>query len=59
MVGLTLPAAKSALSGAGFTANVSNTDTLFGIVVPRNYTVCKQQEPRGNVVPILAQKYGC
>jgi HK97 family phage major capsid protein len=59
VVGLTLPAAESALKDAGFKADVSNTDTMFGIVVPQNYTVCKQQEPRGNLVPVLAQKYGC
>lgn len=59
VVGLTLPEAKRELSAAGFRADVSNTDTLLGIVVPRNYTVCKEQAPRGEVVPILAQKYGC
>lgn len=59
VVGLTLPTAKKALSEAGFTADVSNTDTAFGIVVPSNYTVCTQDAPRGSVVPILAQKYGC
>ena len=59
MVGLTLPKAESALKTAGFKPDVSNDDTLFGIVVKANYTVCKQSSPRGNIVPILAQKYGC
>lgn len=59
VVGLTLPEAKKELSAAGFKANVSNTDTLLGIVVPRNYTICKEQAAHGTVVPILAQKYGC
>jgi hypothetical protein len=59
VTGLTLPTAKKQLSAAGFTADVSNTDTAFGIIVPENYTVCKQSAPRGNIVPILAQKYGC
>jgi cytoskeletal protein RodZ len=59
VTGLTLPTAKKQLSAAGFKADVSNTDTTFGILVPQNYTVCKQSAPRGNIVPILAQKYGC
>jgi PASTA domain len=59
VTGLTLPEAKKELSAAGFKADVSNTDTTFGILVPQNYTVCKQSTPRGNIVPILAQKYGC
>jgi hypothetical protein len=59
VVGLTLPEAKKQLSAAGYKADVSNTDTTFGILVPQNYTVCTQDDPRGDVVPILAQKYGC
>jgi hypothetical protein len=59
VLGLTLPTAKAKLAAAGFKADVSNTDTLLGIVNPANYTVCKQSPPRGKVVPILAQKYGC
>jgi hypothetical protein len=47
------------LKDAGFKADVSNTDTTFGILVPSNYTVCKQDDPNGTLVPILAQKYGC
>ncbi len=57
--GLTLPKAKQLLSQAGFNADVSNTDTAFGIIVPQNYTVCREGSPRGKIVPILAQKYGC
>jgi PASTA domain-containing protein len=59
VVGLSLPEAKQQLSAAGYEADVSNTDTTFGILVPRNYTVCTQDPPRGKVVAILAQKYGC
>jgi hypothetical protein len=59
VVGLTLPAAKKALKAAGFTPDVSNTDTAFGIIVESNYTICKQSAPRGDLVPVLAQKYGC
>lgn len=59
VTGLTLPTAKRQLSDAGFKADVKNTDTMFGIMVPEHYTVCKQSDPRGDVVPILAQKYGC
>lgn len=59
VVGLSLPTAKKQLAAAGFKANVSNTDTTLGILVPENYTVCKQDAPKGDIVPILAQKYGC
>lgn len=57
--GLALPQAKKLLSQAGFSASVSNTDTTFGILIPENFTVCKQDQPRGKIVPILAQKHGC
>lgn len=59
VTGLTLPTAKRQLRSAGYKADVRNTDTLLGIIVPEHYTVCKQSDPRGDVVPILAQKYGC
>lgn len=59
VTGLTLTAAKAALRDAGFRADPTNTDTMFGIVNPDNYTVCTQDAPRGNIVPMLAQKYGC
>jgi hypothetical protein len=59
VVGLTLPAAKRLLKEAGFRANPRNTDTTFGILIPENFTVCKQDPPRGDLVPLLAQKYGC
>lgn len=59
VVGLSLPAAESALKSAGYKADPRNTDTLLGIVVEANYTICKQDDPIGNVVPVLAQKYGC
>ncbi len=59
VVGLTLPAARRLLKEAGFRANPRNTDTTFGILIPENFTVCKQDPPRGDLVPLLAQKYGC
>jgi hypothetical protein len=59
VVGLKLPAAETRLRSAGFTPRPFNTDTLFGIVVARHYTVCHQWAPVGTTVKILAQKYGC
>lgn len=59
VVGLTLPAAQSMLRSAGYKTDATNTDTMFGIMDPSNYTICKQDSPRGNLVPVLAQKYGC
>jgi len=54
-----LPEAKVTLSAAGYQTRAENTDTTFGIVVPSHYTICEQSEPQGNVVVVLAQKYGC
>jgi beta-lactam-binding protein with PASTA domain len=59
VVGMRLPEAKSTLSAAGYSTQAENTDTTFGIVVPSHYTICTQSEPHGNVVTVLAQKYGC
>lgn len=59
VVGLPLPAARQMLKGAGYRAAAKNTDTAFGIIVESNYTICTQGEPRGDLVPVLAQKYGC
>jgi hypothetical protein len=59
VVGLPLPAAEQVLSQAGYKAAATNTDTAFGIVVKSNYTICTEGPPRGNFVPVLAQKYGC
>lgn len=59
VVGLTLPTAKRMLKAAGFVPDPENTDTTFGIIVPENYTICEQDPPRGDVVHVLAQKYGC
>jgi hypothetical protein len=58
-VGLPLPDAEALLKEAGFKPAVKNTDTAFGIINPNNYTICTQGKPRGNLVPVLAQKYGC
>lgn len=59
VVGLTLTVAESELKSAGFQVDASNNDTMFGIVNPDNYTVCTQDPPRGSIVHVLAQKYGC
>jgi hypothetical protein len=59
VVGLRLPEAKVQLQAAGYTVKAENTDTTFGIIVPSHYTICTQSPPRGNVVVVLAQKYGC
>lgn len=59
VVGMRLPEAESTLSAAGYTTEPENTDTAFGIVVPSHFTVCEQSDPHGDVVNVLAQKYGC
>ncbi len=59
VIGMRLPEAESTLGAAGFKAQAENTDTTFGIVVRSHYTICTQSEPHGNVVTVLAQKYGC
>jgi len=59
VVGMRLPEARSTLSAAGYRTQAENTDTTFGIVIPSHYTVCTQSEPHGDIVTVLAQKYGC
>jgi len=59
VVDLPLDVAEELLEEAGYRVAATNTDTTFGIVVPENFTVCTQDEPRGKIVPVLAQKYGC
>ncbi len=59
VLGLPLPAAKQMLEQAGYKTVAKNTDTTFGIIVPSHYTICNQGKPRGNIVVVLAQKYGC
>lgn len=59
VVGLPLPDAKRLLREAGYRAAATNTDTTFGIIVESNYTICTQDQPKGELVPVLAQKYGC
>lgn len=59
VVGMRLPEAESILRASGFTTEAENTDTTFGIVVKSHYTICTESEPHGNVVTVLAQKYGC
>jgi alpha-acetolactate decarboxylase len=59
VIGMRLPEAESTLRAAGFRTQAENTDTTFGIVVKSHYTICTQSEPHGDVVTVLAQKYGC
>jgi alpha-acetolactate decarboxylase len=59
VIGMRLPEAESTLRAAGFQTQAENTDTTFGIVVRSHYTICTQSEPHGDVVTVLAQKYGC
>jgi hypothetical protein len=59
VVGLKLPSAEARLRAAGWIPRPFNTDTLFGIVVKRHYTVCHEYKPIGRRVRLLAQKYGC
>lgn len=59
VIGLPLPAAQHLLKQAGYKTVANNTDTTFGILVPENYTICRQGRPRGDLVVVLAQKYGC
>ena len=59
VIGMRLPEAESALRAAGYRTQAENTDTTFGIVIRSNYTICTQSEPHGDVVTVLAQKYGC
>jgi hypothetical protein len=59
VLGLPLPEARRMLKQAGYETATKNTDTTLGIIVPDNYTICRQGKPRGNLVVVLAQKYGC
>jgi alpha-acetolactate decarboxylase len=59
VIGMRLPEAESTLRAAGFRTQAENTDTTFGIVVRSHYTICTESEPHGDVVTVLAQKYGC
>lgn len=58
-VGLTLTLAEELLEEAGYRVDAENTDTALGIIDTDNYTICTQDPPRGTVVHVLAQKYGC
>jgi len=59
VVGLPLPEAERMLKSAGYRTAAKNTDTTFGIIVRENYSICRQSKPRGDLVVVLAQKYGC
>lgn len=53
--GLALPDAKTKLDGAGFSSSVTS-DGAFGVIVEENWTVCDQQEPNGQLVPVEVSK---
>jgi hypothetical protein len=59
VVGLPLPEARRLLKQTGYRTAAKNNDTTFGIIVPDNFTICHQGKPRGDLVVVLAQKYGC
>jgi hypothetical protein len=59
VIGMRLPEAISTLRAAGFRTQAENTDTIAGIVIKSHYTICTESEPHGDVVTVLAQKYGC
>lgn len=53
--GLPLPDAKGQLKKAGFGAS-ETSDALFGVVIEENFTVCDQDTPKGNLVPLKVSK---
>jgi beta-lactam-binding protein with PASTA domain len=53
--GLTLDVAEQQLKGAGFGVSVKD-DSMFGVVVPAHFTVCKQHSPNGKLVPVDVSK---
>jgi beta-lactam-binding protein with PASTA domain len=53
--GLSLPDAKKQLESAGFSASVKS-DGLLGVVVEEHWTVCDQDGPKGNLVPVNVSK---
>jgi hypothetical protein len=57
--GLTLPQARKALKADGYKADPKSTDTVMGIYIEQNFTVCSQELPKGHLVPIKVAKYGC
>jgi hypothetical protein len=53
--GLSLPDAQSKLASAGYQADYT-TDAMFGVLVPSHFTVCKESNPNGKLVPIVVNK---
>jgi hypothetical protein len=57
--GLTLPKARKTLKKYGYSADPKSTDTLMAIYIEENFTVCKQDDPKGHLVPLKVAKHGC
>ena len=57
--GLTLPQARKALKAEGYSADPKSTDTVMGIYIEENFTVCSQELPKGHLVPLEVAKHGC
>ena len=53
--GLALPDANERLEDAGLSSSVTS-DALFGVIVEANYTVCDQDQPNGDLVPLRVSK---
>lgn len=53
--GLNLPDARAQLKQAKFAPSVTS-DGMFGVVIATKWTVCKQSDPNGRLVPIEVSK---
>jgi hypothetical protein len=53
--GLVLPEAKTELKAAGYGVSVKD-DSLFGVLIEEHFTVCKQHDPKGHLVPLDVSK---
>jgi hypothetical protein len=56
--GLSLPSAEKELKQAGYSPDVQ-TDAAFGVIVESNFTVCSQEAPKGQLVPIDVSNDNC
>ena len=58
--GLTLPKARKELKKHGsYTADPKSIDTVGGIYIEENFIVCKQDDPKGHLVPLKVAKHDC
>jgi beta-lactam-binding protein with PASTA domain len=53
--GLSLPDAEAQLKKAGYEVSTTS-DATFGVIVEENYTVCSQEDPQGQLVPLEVSK---